>query len=184
MKKDTKFGHWVRVAPFTDYRLERYTRPRFVAGVQTPENLDGLTMGQLIELSTLCDSNESFFTVCHIVLRIERAQVEEARAVDVVRFVGWVTGEADRINKLFNGTETKPTKEEEQAGIKKLRFGLFGMLDWYAKRMRIQDHDKVLEVPWMRVWRCLDMDNKTNNFQKRLQEVYNDEYRRKNQRNS
>jgi uncharacterized protein YkvS len=118
------------------------------------------------------------------VLHLQREQVERARAVDVVRFVGWVTGEADRINKLFNSTETKPSKEEEQAGIKKLRFGLFGMLDWYARRMGIQDHDAVLDVPWMRVWRCLDMDNKTNNFHKRLQEVYNEEYRRKNQRNS
>lgn len=184
MKIDTEFSYWIRVAPFTGYKLERYTRPAFVAGTATPDNLDELTMGQLIELSTLQDSNESFFTVCAIVLHLQREQVERARAVDVVRFVGWVTGEADRINKLFNSTETKPSKEEEQAGIKKLRFGLFGMLDWYAKRMGIQDHDAVLAVPWMRVWRCLDMDNKTNNFHKRLQEVYNEEYRRKNQRNS
>jgi len=181
MKIDTTFGHWVRVAPFTDYKFKHYTRPAFVADVATPENLDELTMGQLIKLSTLADTNESFFEVCAIVLDLQHKQVEQARAVDVVRFVGWVAGEAERINKLFNKTETKPTKEEEQAGIKKLRFGLFGMLDWYAKRMGIQNHDDVLDVPWRRVWRCLDMDNKTNMFQRRLQEVFNNEYRRKNQ---
>lgn len=181
MDRNTTFGYWVRVAPFTDYKLQTYTRPPFVAGVATPADLNELSMGQLIELTSLQDNNNSFAEVCRIVLGLDAQQVAKARAVDVVRFVGWVVGEAERINKMFECAEARPSKEEEQAGIKKLRFGLFGMLDWYARRMNIQDHDQVLAVPWMRVWRCLDMDNKTNQFNKRLQEIYNDKYRRKNQ---
>jgi len=185
MEINTNFGHWVRVAPYTGFRLQKFSRPMFVAGEETPGSLDELTIGQIIELSTIGDSNESFFVVCRIVLpQLSRVQVEGARAVDVVRFVGWVAGEIERINRLFKSSEAKPSQEEEMAGIKTLKFGLFGMLDWYAQRMQISDHDEVLSVPWMRIWKCLDMDNKRNIFNKRLQEVYNDEYRRKNQRNS
>ena len=182
MDRKTKFGYWIKVAPFTGYKLEKYGRPAFVAGKETPENLNGLTMGQLIELSTMEDSNDSFYSVCKIVMGLSREQVDEARAVDVVRLVGWVTAEVEKINKLFKGSQAKPTKEEEQAGIMLLQFGLFGMVDWYARRMGIQDHDQVMAVPWLRVWKCLDMDNKTNQFNRKLQEVINDEYRRKNSR--
>ena len=53
------------------------------------------------------------------------------------------------------------------------------MLDWYALRMGYQDQENVKDVPWMRVYKCMDMDVKRIQYQKRLQEVINDEYRRK-----
>jgi hypothetical protein len=107
-------------------------------------------------------------------------EVDNARAVDVVRFVGWVLAEVEKINKLFESTNTKPTEQERKAGIEQLKFGLFGMLDWYAQRMRITDHEKVAkETPWLRIYKCLDMDAKKLLFNRKLQEVQADEYRRK-----
>lgn len=87
-----------------------------------------------------------------------------------------------KISKLFAKAKGTPTEREKKAGIDKLSFGLFGLLDWYALRMGITNHDDVLPVPWMRVYKCLDMDEKKALFNKKLQEVISDEYRRKNQR--
>ena len=179
MDIDTTFDYWLRVAIHTDFQMGKYSRPYSVGKVKTPETLDGITIGQLIELSTLKDANDSFYRVCEILLKMERKDVARARAVDVVMFCGWVTGEVERINKIFGNASAKPTDMEKRAGIEHLRFGLFGMLDWYALRMGYQDQEDVKDVPWMRVYKCMDMDVKRIQYQKRLQEVINDEYRRK-----
>ena len=72
-----------------------------------------------------------------------------------------------------------PTAEEIRAGINKMNFGVFGMIDWYARRMGITDHEEVMSVPWVRVYKCLDMDSQTNEYHKRLTKIRNDEYRRR-----
>lgn len=175
----TKFGYWIHVAVHTDFKLRVFSRPEKVGGVDVPASLDTLTIGQLMQLSELKDGNESFYTICAVILGLTRKQTDNARAVDVVRFVGWVIGEVRKINKLFEKSNIEPTPQEKKAGIEQLKFGLFGMLDWYAKRMGIQNHDEVTEVPWLRIYKCLDMDNKTALYNRRLNEVYNDEYRSK-----
>jgi hypothetical protein len=179
MDINTEFGYWVRVAPFAGYKLEKYSRPAYVGDKPVPQNLNELTLGQLIELSELEDSNESLYKVCSVILGMSHEETDKARAVDVVGFIGWVLGEVEKINKLFESTNTKPTEEERKAGIEQLKFGLFGMLDWYAQRMRIQDHEEVAKTPWMRVYKCLDMDAKKLLFNRKLQEIQADEYRRK-----
>lgn len=161
-----------------------YTRPNFVGATETPENLDSLTFGQLIKLSRLGGSNSVFYDICSIVLEMDRETVDDARAVDVVSFVGWITTEVNKINRLFGKLSVKPTDTEKKAGIDKLNFGLFGIMDRYARRMHIQNHDDVLAVPWVRVYRCLEMDNEEMQFQKRYMEVSENEYRRKNQNHS
>ena len=55
----------------------------------------------------------------------------------------------------------------------------FGILDWYAKRMGITNHDEVLTVPWLRIYKCMDMDNKVEQYQRRLNEISLNEARRK-----
>lgn len=182
MDKDTKFQYWLRVAQHTDFQMERYSRPRYVGGVKTPETLNEITIGQLIELGMIDGTLKSFEVICGIILGMSAAQVADARAVDVVMFCGWVTGEVERINKYFDRLNGKPTPQEQRAGIAKLQFGLFGMLDWYAQRMGYQDQEQVKNVPWMRIYKCMDMDAKRVEFQKKYQEVLSDEYRRKMQR--
>lgn len=186
MNINTTFGYWAVVASLAGWKLDRavqYTRPAYVGKKAVPENLNDLTIGQLMELSTLQDATACIYDICRIVLNMTAKEVNKARAFDVVRFVAFVTKEVERINKIFESTNTKPTPEEERAGIHSLKFGLFGMLDWYAQRMGITDHDAVAAVPWLRVYKCLDMDNKKQLYNKRLQEVYNNEYRRKNRAN-
>lgn len=179
----TKFKEWLVLAQLTTFKVGKYERPPFVGNKPTPENLNSLTIGQLIELSQLKDDNESLYTIVQTVMGMERKEVEEARAVDVVMLVGWVSGEVERINKLFDASDTiKPTDIEKRAGVETLRFGLFGMLDWYALRMGISDHDKVLETPWLRIYKCMDMDNKRKAYEIRLQKLQTEEMNRNNRR--
>lgn len=168
------------MASFAGVKLEKYdTRPAYVGNTSTPPTLDELTIGQLIELGALDDKNASLYEICKIVLGVPYSKTKQARAIDVVHFCGWVWNEVEKINKLFESTRVAPTQKEVAAGIKELRFGLFGLVDWYARRMGIQDHDAVLQTPWMRIYKCLDMDNKTKQFEKRYMENETNEYRRK-----
>ena len=181
MRKDITFREWLVLAQHGGFKVGEYSRPSFVGEKPTPENLNGLTIGQLIDLSSLKDTNESLYTVVATVLGMERTDIGNARAVDVVRFVGWVSHEVGKINQMFGkaGESVKPTAQERRAGIETLRFGLFGMLDWYAVRMGIQDHDQVLQTPWMRIYKCMDMDNKKRAYEIRLQKIQADELKSK-----
>lgn len=182
MDKDTTFRDWLAIVPFTDFRIQQYPRPSFVGRHPVPETLNDLTIGQLIELSTIGESNASLYRIPEIILSMKPETTAKTRAVEVVQFIGWVTGEVQRINKLFEQAGGKPTEAEKRAGVNKLAFGLFGMLDWYALRMGYKDHDEVLNVGWMRIYKCIDMDNKKAEYNKRLQEEMINEYRRKNPR--
>lgn len=182
MDKDVRFKDWLVLAQMAGFKIEKCSRPSFVGKHETPRNLQGLSLGQLITLSELDGKNESIYTICETILGMKRKEVERARAVDVVRFVGWVSGEVDKINKLFDKAAiNKPTPQEKQAGVETLNFGLFGMLDWFAQRMRIQDHDQVLKMPWLRIYKCIDMDNKKLAYEIRLAKLRAAEMKR-NQR--
>lgn len=180
MDKNTTFKYWLAVARHTSYKIGKCERPVFVGDHQVPDNLNQLSIGQLIDLSKLSDSEESLYQIVTTVLGLSHKEVEQARAVDVVMLIGWVTSEVERINKLFESTDTaKPTRLEKEAGIDNLRFGLFGMLDWYAVRMGISDHDQVLKTPWLRIYKCMEIDNKRNQYERNLQKVQAEEMKRK-----
>lgn len=179
----TKFSYWIKAAPLAGFKMQTFSRPAFVGSHEVPENLNELTIGQLIRLSQLKDETESIYAVADIVLGMTREETGNARAVDVVRFAGWVCAETAKINRLFDKLDTaKPTGVQKRAGIETLRFGLFGMLDWYALRMGIPDHDIVLSVPWMRIYKCMDMDNKKQRYEQNLQKIAAEEMKQKARR--
>ena len=92
----------------------------------------------------------------------------------VLGFSSWVTKEVERITKLFETTSVAPTPEEKRAGVDQLSFGLFGLVDYYATRMGITDHEQVESVPWIRVYKCLDMDAEKIRYERRLRKIYQD----------
>lgn len=182
MKKGTTFREWlavVSIARELPFRLEELTRPYKVGDVVTPDNLDELSIGGLLTLSDMQDGVEMFFTVCREVLGMDEAKTANSEAVEVVRFVGWVVSQVQKINRLFGKQTTNPDAREMKAGISELKFGMFGLLDWYACRMGIADHHEVEKVSWLIIYKCLEMDTKRQKYNKRLQEVIADEYRRK-----
>lgn len=179
MNEKTTFRDWLPIAKIAGFKIGRFSRPARVGGHIVPESFNDLTIGQVLELSSLTE-DDAVTGVCRVVLDMTSQEVMKARAVEVVRFVGWALAELEKINDLFKAAQIEPTPEERRAGVQALDFGLFGMIDWYAVRMGIHDHDEVLGVNWMRVYKCVDMDNKKAMFQRKLQEVINNEYRRKN----
>lgn len=173
----TTFGEWRRIAPFTDFQMQEFSRPEKVGGKATPETLNDITLGQLLELS-MTTEDDVFHKICEVLLGLKPAETDKARAVDVVRFCGWVMSEVNKINALFDKVDSKPSQQELRAGVRKLNFGIFGLIDWYALRMGYHDHAEVESVPWVRVYKCMDMDNQRNQYQRRLQEIiYNDNRR-------
>ena len=99
-------------------------------------------------------------------------KIEKCGVADILGFSTWVTREVERITKLFETTSVVPTPEERRAGVDKLSFGLFGLVDYYATRMGITAHEQVESVPWVRVYKCLDMDAEKIRYERRLREIY------------
>ena len=171
MDRNTTYQHWRVVATHCGYTIpENMERPIYVGDKKCPEDLNDLTIGQLIELGQT-DGAEADYRIAEIVLGYDRETTDKCRAVEVVPFISWVGTEVKKINRLFESISHKPTAKERQAGVEALQFGLFGMLDWFAKRMGITNHDEVLSVPWLRIYKCMDMDNKTQQYEKRLNEI-------------
>ena len=108
---------------------------------------------------------------CRVLLGLDERKVMRSEAYDVLAFVFWAAREVERINKLFASTNVPPTPEEKQAGADKMNFGMFGLIDYYAQRMGITDHEAVEYVPWVRVYKCLDMDAQRIRMDRRLRKV-------------
>ena len=160
-------------------KISRLERPLSVLGRSVPESLNTLKIGQIFELQNIKTEADVMEVPCRVILKLEPSEVMEADAAEVFGFVVWVSKEMERINKLFESTRIPPTQEEKQAGVEQLNFGAFGILDWYAQRMGIKDHDEVAKTPWMRVYKCLDMDAKRSMYERRLREVYASKERKK-----
>lgn len=171
MDKETTYGYWRVIARHAGYTIpEDLERPAFVGDTECPEDLNDLTIGQLIELGDGDDAGADY-RITEIVLGMDRETTDKCRAIEVVPFISWTARQVKAINRLFESISHKPTAKEKQAGVDKLQFGLFGMLDWFARRMGISNHDEVLQVPWLRIYKCMDMDNLTQQYEKRLNDI-------------
>lgn len=153
-------------------KISRLQRPSSVYGVSVPEDLNKLTIGELFTLQGIQTEQDAITVPCKVILDLDEDKVMKAEASEVFGFVMWVAGEVAKINKLFERTRIPPTKEEKQAGVEQLNFGAFGILDWYALRMGIVDHEWVEHTPWIRVYKCLEMDARRAQYERRLRDVY------------
>ena len=181
MEKEITFREWAILSKFSsnteNLDMIGFTNPGKIGKFETPKDLNSMTIGQMVELSTCKNGIETFYKACEVLVKMSRKEVDESKATEVVRFVGWVVESVKKINDMFDRIKIKPSSEQQRAGIEDLNFGIFGLVDWYAKRMGITDHEDVMSVTWVRVYKCLEMDNKTSEFQKRLIKVYEDEHR-------
>jgi len=179
MDNNTTYGYWRVIARHCNYTIEEgFERPAYIGEAKCPEDLSALTIGQLIEIGE-AKGADTDYRIIDIVLGMGKEQADKCRATEVVAFLSWIGRQVKRINKLFESIQTRPTAKEKQAGVNKLQFGLFGILDWYAKRMGITNHDDVLQVPWLRIYKCMEMDNKVEQYQRRYNEISMQEARRK-----
>lgn len=152
-------------------QLECLPCPLSVCGVKTPSTLNDMSIGQLLELQEVSNVMEIATVPCRVLLNVSEEKVVQEEATIVLGFSMWVAKEVKRINKLFASTSNKPTADEVRAGIGELSFGAFGLLDYYAIRMGITNHEEVEKVPWIRVYKCMDIDAQKIKFQRRLQKI-------------
>lgn len=152
-------------------------RPMTVCGREVPKDLNLITYGQLDDLHDTPHGSAAIVNCCTVILGVTEGEVMDEQADRVFWFASFCNKEVERINKLFSGIRTDYEPEERMAGIDKLKFGSFGVLDWYARRMGITDQNEVRSVPWVRIYQCMKNDNEQGRYEKRLREVY----RRKNQ---
>jgi hypothetical protein len=152
-------------------QMKNLPKPYSVGGVKTPDSLNDITIGELMELQSAENERDFILKCCTILLSLEERNALKSQANSVIGFVSWVSKELERINKLFESTNIPPTAEEKQAGVESLKFGMFGVLDYYALRMGITDHEEVEKVKWIRIYKCLDMDAKKARYEKRLRTI-------------
>lgn len=163
---------WLR----PEYRdgLLASAKPHSLCGARLPDNLNLLTLDQLedITLAVARPMDEAVFAICHVVLGVDdRREILKSPAADVCGFVRFVTDECNRISGLFSKISRQHTADEKAAGIETLKFGMFGLVDWYAQRMGIQDHNQAKQTPWVRVYECSRMDFLTSEYQRKLMEI-------------
>ena len=151
--------------------IEKLPKPYAVGGVRTPSTLNDLTMGELIQLQGISTEQQMLFVSCRVILGMDEPEVLKSDVNEVLGFVYWVAKEIELINRLFASTSIPSTPEEKQAGADRLDFGPFGLLDYYALRMGIADHEAVERVPWIRVYKCLDIDACRIKFERRLRNI-------------
>lgn len=151
--------------------LESIPKPERFMKHKLPDDLNHLNMGELITLQSIRTTYDLLTVPAKVLFGADERQILNADAIQVLGLGIWVSKEIKRINKLFAKTNIPPTAEEEQAGAGRMNFGPFGMIDYFARRMGITDHETVERVPWVRVYKCMDMDAQVSRYQRRLRTI-------------
>ena len=157
-------------------------KPNKVLDVTLPDNLDDLTIGELFKFQQSAQGGNMVDVIgccAEVLLGRPIEKVLAHRADNVIGMVLWVSQEVQRIGDLFRKVQAPPTPEAVQAGVDKLNFGAFGIVDWFANRQHISDHDKVMNVPWVRVLECMRIDNERSQFEQRLRDVLMSKHKHK-----
>lgn len=139
-----------------------------------PDTLQMVTFGVLTQLQQAAQDNDYLKTCCKLVsvlTGVDERIVASRRAYDVLGIVNMVQSEMERIGKLFQSLNTDKTSDEQAAGIERLNFGAFGIVDWYAQRMGIVDHEEVFATPWARIYQCMRIDHEQGEFEKRYRKI-------------
>lgn len=162
--------------------LNEAEKPDFLLGQDVLENFNLITFGQY---SDLCDAIgmqnhiEAMKSIIMAIYDTTEDKILEESAYDVWGFCNFAIKECARINELFSSVHIEYTEQEKKAGIERLQFGTFGILDWYARRMGIVDQNLVNNEKWVRLYQCMKNDTDEAAYNRRLQKVYEAESKRK-----
>ncbi|MEE1324916.1 MAG: hypothetical protein U0K19_04970 [Bifidobacteriaceae bacterium] len=172
MKTVADVLHW---EPFLESdqieALKAIAPPARIGGIDAPQDLNDLTLGQLIQLESIGAEKGVFAAIAVVLLGKDEAWAAKAPAMEMLGLRNMVVKEQNHIAGLFQSLSHEPDAAEVMAGIDKLNFGMFGLADWYARRMGISDHDEAFNTPWLRIWQCRKNDHDEAEYQKRLQKI-------------
>lgn len=145
--------------------------PARIGATEAPQDLNGITLGQLTSLQAASDSAAFFEAIGEALLHYTKKQTHRAPARPMMGLANMALQELERIKNLFESISPEPSALEIQAGSEKLNFGIFGLADWYAKRMGMTDQDEAFNTGWVRIWQCLKNDTTEMQYRKRLAEL-------------
>ena len=172
------FAHFVALMPYmtadTIKSLVLIPPPKKCCKRDVPDTLQMVTFGTLTQLQQAADSNDYIKTCCKLVsvlTGVDERVVASRRAYDVLGIVNMIKAEMERIGKLFHSLQGDHTSDEVAAGIERREFGAFGIVDWYAQRMGIIDHEEVFNTPWVRIYQCMKIDHEQGEFEKRYRKI-------------
>lgn len=151
--------------------LKEIACPARVGAVEAPQDLNDITLGQLIQLEAIAAEKGVFAAIAEVLLDKDEAWAMRAPAFEMLGLRNMVVAEQDRIAALFASLTRDHTAAEIMAGIENLNFGMFGLADWYARRMGISDHDEAFNTPWLRIWQCRKNDIEESEYKERLQKI-------------
>lgn len=145
--------------------------PEKVLGVRVPQTLDALSLEELARLWEIKTTRDLFVIGAEVLLKKGEREVLKAPVLPLLGFANMVSRELQRIGDLWQTIPSTHTAEELQAGCQRLQFGVFGIADWYARRMGIHNHDEAFATPWQRVFLCLRNDSEEAQYRKRLNDI-------------
>ena len=151
--------------------LKEIACPARVGTTEAPQDLNDITLGQLIQLEAIAAEKGVFAAIAEVLLDKDEAWAMKAPAMEMLGLRNMVVAEQDRIAALFASLTRDHTAAEIMAGIENLNFGMFGLADWYARRMGISDHDDAFNTPWLRIWQCRKNDIEESEYKERLQKI-------------
>lgn len=155
-------------------RIETLEPPRKFCGRDCPGNLQFVTFGTLIQLQTTPTGtyhDTATKLVAVLFPDLPESKINRAPARDVLGVVSMIAREMRRIGALFDTLNEEPSQDEQRAGVGSLKFGAFGIADYYAQRMNITDHETAYNTPWARIFKCLSMDKARGDYEKRLRTI-------------
>lgn len=153
--------------------------PARIGRKEAPQDLNDLTLEQLVHLEDIGRNRGVFAAIAEVLLGKDEAWAMKAPALPMLGLRNMVVAEQDRIAGLFSSLSREHEAAEIMAGIEQLNFGMFGLADWYARRMGITDHDEAFATPWLRIWQCRKNDLEEAEYQKRLHKAQHDLNRRR-----
>lgn len=154
--------------------LKEIACPARIEGKEALQDLNDITLGQLIQLKSIAAEKGIFVAISEVLLGKDEEWMMQAPAIEMLGLRNMVVAEQDRIAELFASLHREPDAAQVMAGIEKLNFGMFGLADWYAKRMGISDHDVAFNTPWVRIWQCRKNDLEEAEYNDRLAKIQMD----------
>ena len=151
-------------------QLKRVECPAKMWGKPVP-SLNELTLEELAQLWDVTNTPALFYAIGRILFGKGERAVNRADTLAFVGVVNRVAEEVQRINALWEAIPTYHSPEEVQAGCNALKFGIFGIADWYARRMGMHDHDEAFATKWMRIYQCMRNDAEEAAYRRRLNDI-------------
>lgn len=159
-------------------RARKLPLPSKMCGKDVPKDLNGISIGQLIAIQN-CKADDVMVQAPCVVLGVKDVQVMHEHADKVLAFDFMVASELERIAKIFETINIPPTELQKKAGYDKLNFGPFAILDNFALRMGITNHEEAERVPWIRVFKCMQMDAARELCRRKAEQIQISEMKKK-----